>query len=81
MTYSAVRANLAEAWDRVVDDAEPVTLTRVGAEPVVMVSLAEYESMRETMYLRRSPRMAQRIDSAIARFDAGEGTGHELADL
>jgi antitoxin YefM len=79
-TFSEARANLARTWDQVVDDAEPITLTRVGHAPVVMVSLAEYESMRETMYLRRSPRMAGRIDAAIARFEAGEGVERELIE-
>jgi len=79
-TFSEARANLARTWDHVVDDAEPIMLTRVGREPVVMVALAEYESMRETMYLRRSPRMAERIDAAIARFEAGEGVEHELIE-
>jgi antitoxin YefM len=79
-TFSDARANLARTWDQVIDDAEPILLTRVGSEPVVMISLSEYESMRETMYLRRSPRMAERIDTAIARFDAGEGFERELIE-
>jgi len=34
--------------DSVIDDREEVVITRAGHEPVVMVSLEDYESLRET---------------------------------
>ena len=79
-TLSYARANLAKTWDSVIDDAEPVVLTRAGHSPVVLLGLAEYESMRETLYLKRSPVMAARIDSAIAKFDQGQGFERELVE-
>ena len=60
MSYSESRANYAETLDRVVDDREEVVITRAGHEPVVMVSLADYESLKETAYLVRSPANAKR---------------------
>ncbi|WP_443071181.1 type II toxin-antitoxin system Phd/YefM family antitoxin [Streptomyces sp. NBC_01476] len=35
-------------------------MLRAGHEPVVIVPLAEYESLRETAYLLRSPANARR---------------------
>ncbi len=41
-------------------------ITRAGHEPVVIVSLADFESLRETAYLMRSPANARRLLDAMA---------------
>jgi antitoxin YefM len=48
---------------------------------VVIVSLADFESLRETAYLMRSPANARRLLDAMERLEAGEGTEHDLTDL
>ena len=55
MTYSESRARYAEVLNSVVDNREEVVITRAGHEPVVIVSLDDYESLKETAYLLRSP--------------------------
>lgn len=80
MTYSESRARYAETLDAVVNDREEVVITRAGHEPVVMVSLDEYESLRETAYLLRSPENARRLVSSIERLESGGGTPRELLD-
>ncbi len=80
MSYTDSRANYAETLDAVVNDREEVVITRAGHEPVVMVALAEYESLRESAYLLRSPENARRLFAAIDRLEAGHGTEHELTD-
>jgi antitoxin YefM len=55
MTYSESRAHYAETLNAVVDDREEVVITRAGHEPVVIVALADYESLKETAYLLRRP--------------------------
>ncbi|ANS80085.1 YefM protein (antitoxin to YoeB) [Serinicoccus hydrothermalis] len=52
---------------------EEVVVTRAGHEPVVIVSLADYESLRETAYLMRSPANARRLLDAMERLEAGGG--------
>jgi len=79
-TFSHARANLAATFDAVIDDSEEVVITRSGHEPVVVLSLREYEAMRETNYLLRSPANADRLLRAIADMDGGAGTVHELID-
>jgi antitoxin YefM len=78
MTYSESRARYAETLDAVVNDAEPVVITRAGHEPVVIVSKREYESLLETAYLLRSPANARRLLASIERLEAGGGTVREL---
>jgi len=78
MTYSESRAKYAETLSRVVDDAEPVIVTRGKKESVVIVSQREYESLVETAYLLRSPANARRLLGAIEQLEAGRGTVREL---
>ena len=80
MSYTESRARYAEVLDSVVNDREEVVITRSGHEPVVIVSLADFESLRETAYLMRSPANARRLLDSMERLEAGEGEQHELID-
>lgn len=80
MTYSESRAHYAEALDSVVDDREEVVITRAGHEPVVMVALSEYESLKESAYLLRSPENARRLMASIDRLEHGGGTERGLLE-
>lgn len=80
MSYSESRARYAEVLQSVVDDREEVIITRNGHESAVIVSLDDYNSLRETAYLLRSPRNAQRLLDSIEKLDAGEAAQHELIE-
>jgi antitoxin YefM len=80
MTYSESRAKYAETLNSVVDNREEVVITRAGHEPVVIVSLDDYESLKETAYLLRSPENARRLLTAIDRLESGGGTVRELVE-
>lgn len=80
MSYTESRARYAEVLDSVIDDREEIIITRAGHEPVVIVSLADFESLRETAYLMRSPANARRLMDAMERLEAGEGTERALFD-
>ena len=80
VSYSEVRQNLAKMLDSVVDDAEEVVITRSGHESAVIISLREYESLKETAYLMASPANARRLNEAIEELRAGGGEVHDLLD-
>ena len=80
MSYSESRAKFAETLDAVTDDREEVVITRAGNEPVVMVALDEYESLKETAYLLESPENARRLLASIDRLEHGGGAEHDLAE-
>lgn len=80
MSYSESRAKYAEMLDAVIDDREEVVITRAGHEPVVIVSLDDYQSLKETAYLLRSPENARRLITSIERLESGGGSPHELAE-
>jgi antitoxin YefM len=66
--------------DGVINDREEVVITRAGHEPVVVVSLEDYESLKETAYLMRSPANARRLLDAMERLEAGRGTARDLVE-
>lgn len=72
MTYSATRANFAAAIDSVLEDREEVVITRAGKDPVVLVALDDYESLKETLHLLKSPSNAARLFTSIERLEAGK---------
>lgn len=80
MSYTESRARYAEVLDGVTNDREEVIITRAGHESVVIVSLADYESLRETAYLMRSPANARRLLDAMERLESGDGRARELID-
>ena len=78
LTYSESRANYAATLDSVTDDREEVVITRAGHDPVVLVALDDYESLKEAAYLLRSPANARRLLGAIERLSEGGGSEREL---
>jgi antitoxin YefM len=75
-----IRARYAEVLDSVVDDREEVVITRAGREPVVMVSLEDYEALKETAYLLRSPENVRRLLASIERLESGQGLPRDLTE-
>ena len=69
MSYTESRANFAKVLDDVVNDREETVVTRAGHEPVVIVSLAEYESLRETAHLLGTPANARRLLDSVERLE------------
>ena len=80
MTYTEAREKLASTIKRVCRNHEPVTITRKREDAVVMMSLADYESLQETAYLLRSPKNAQRLLEAIRELKQGKGKERKLAE-
>jgi antitoxin YefM len=71
LTYSHVRNHLAETMNSVVEDHLPVVITRQKGEAIVMMSLADYNSIAETNYLLQSPANARRLLDSLAEARQG----------
>jgi antitoxin YefM len=80
LSYSDTRAHLKEVMDRVVEDRAPVVVTRKRGEAVVMVSLADWNAMEETLHLISSPANAQRLAEAIGQLEASGGAERQLIE-
>ncbi|MCH2039673.1 type II toxin-antitoxin system Phd/YefM family antitoxin [Bacterioplanoides sp.] len=80
ISYTAARANLAKTMEQVCNDHAPVIITRKSEEPVVMMSLEDYQAMQETTYLLRSPANARNLLESIAELENGQGTERALLE-
>ena len=55
--YSELRNNLKSYLDGVINDSEPLLVHCAGNDSVVVISLEEYNSIKETEYIMKSPAM------------------------
>jgi antitoxin YefM len=78
LTFSEARASLKTVMDDVCKDHAPTVITRVSGEHVVMLSLADFNSIEETMYLLGSANNASRLMESIAQLKAGKAQPRDL---
>ena len=78
VSYTELRQNLKKHLDEVCDNRAPLVVTRRGGEAVVVLSLAEYESLEETLHLLRHQANAEHLLAAIAEAEAGKFVEFEL---
>jgi len=71
-TYTALRANLADVLDQVVDQQEIVIVRRKGLRDVALVPATELAGLIETAHLLRSPKNARRLLTALHRAERGK---------
>ena len=81
INYSDARQNLKGVMDRVVAEMTEIVVTRQKGEAVVMVSLAEWNAINETLHLLSSPKNAERLLTAIRELEDERGTERELIEL
>ena len=60
-SYTNLRANLKSYIDAVIDDYDTVVVNRGNGKGVVMISLDEYNSLKETEHLMSSPNTMKAI--------------------
>jgi antitoxin YefM len=70
ISYTSARSSLAKTMEHVCEDHAPVVITRAKSEPVVMISLSDFESMQETYYLMKSAANAARLNESIDEIEA-----------
>jgi antitoxin YefM len=78
VSYSELRRNLKNHLDSVCENRAPLVVMRRGGESVVMLSLAEYESLEETLHLLRDPANAERLLQSIKGAEEGSLVEHVL---
>lgn len=79
-TFTQTRQHLATTMDDVIQNHNPITITRQNKEPVVMISLQDFKAMQETAYLMQSSNNASRLNEAIEQLEAGFGKTRELLE-
>jgi antitoxin YefM len=79
VSFSELRQHMSRLFDRVIEDREPLVVTRQGGKgSLVVMSEDEFEGWRETVHLLSSPRNAARLMASIRQAKAGGAREHEL---
>jgi antitoxin YefM len=78
VSYTEARNGLKTVLDGVIDDADYTIITRRDAEDAVVMSLAYFQSMAETLHLLSSPANAAHLAKSIAQHKAGKAVRREL---
>ncbi|WP_438749138.1 type II toxin-antitoxin system Phd/YefM family antitoxin [Pararhizobium sp. O133] len=81
ISFSELRANMAKHFDRAEQDHDELIVTRQNREPMVVMSLSDFEGWKETMYLLANPANANMLRESIAELDAGKAAERQLIDL
>jgi len=70
--YSQARNNLREIINKVCNDFDEFIITTKEKQSVVLISQAEYDSMKETIYLLSSKNNRDRLLSAVDQIDSAQ---------
>ena len=80
INYTDLRNDLKDAMEKVCSNHIPIAITRKGGEPVVMMSLADFNAEQETAYLLRSQNNRKQLLNAIKDVEAGKFEAKELIE-
>ncbi|WP_027891936.1 type II toxin-antitoxin system Phd/YefM family antitoxin [Calidithermus chliarophilus] len=80
ITYTHARQNLAKTMDEVIDNHDPIIITRNNDRAVVMMSLEDFNAWQETAYLMSNPANARRLMRSIESLEQGKGKVRELLE-
>jgi antitoxin YefM len=67
--------------DKVIQDNDPLIITRKNKENVVLISIDEYNSLLETNYLLSNEANAEHLKKSIAQHKAGKIERRELFEV
>jgi len=79
--YTDLRTNLKSYLDGVINNSEPLIVNRPGNTSVVVISLDEYNAIKETEYIMASPEMVSRLKDAEKEIHEGKGKVIAIEDL
>jgi antitoxin YefM len=80
-TVSDFRDNVKEYLDQVADNHEELIISRPKNKNIVILSLDDYESLKETTYLLSSSANAARLQEGLAQYKKGKVVKKNLKEL
>ena len=79
--YTDFRTNLKSYMDAVIDDCDTVIINRGKDTGVVLISLEEYNSLKETEYIMSSPETTEAIRKGDDDIKNDKGIKVDIDDL
>jgi antitoxin YefM len=81
INITELRKKMKTTLDSVVDDSKEIIIHRPNREDVVLVSLNEYNSLKETLYLLSSEKNRKRLFEGIEQVNNGKTTTIDIDGL
>jgi len=79
VNYTDFRSNLKHWFDKVINDVSDIIIKRKNGKDLVLISLEEYNSLKETTYLLTGKNRDVLLNS-IKELEAGNGIEKGLAE-
>jgi len=79
VNYSNFRSNLKYWFDKVIDNVNEVIIKRKGGKDLVLISLDEYNSLKETTYLLTGKNREVLLNS-IKELESGSVVQNDLIE-
>ena len=79
VNYTDFRSNLKHWFDKVVNDVSDIIIKRKKGKDLVLISLDEYNSLKETAYLLTGKNRDILLNS-IEELEAGKGVQKDLIE-
>ena len=78
-SYSEFRQNMKAFLDAVVENHQPLFVTRKMGEEIVVLSKEDYTSLQETLFLLSNPKNATRLKESIQQYKKGKAKKRDLS--
>lgn len=79
VNYTDFRSNLKHWFDKVINDVSDIVIKRKNGKDLVLISLDEYNSLKETTYLLTGKNRDILLNS-IKELEAGKGVQKDLIE-
>lgn len=79
VNYSEFRANLKHWLDKVIQDVSNLVIKRKGGDDLVLISLNEYNSLKETTYLLTG-KNREVLLASVEDLESGKGIQYSIVD-
>ena len=80
LNFTEFRKELKSSLDRVSIDEDVIIVSRGRDKNVVVISLKEYNSLKETLYLLSSEKNRERLQESINELELGKYSSHSLIE-
>ena len=77
VNFTELRKNLRSYLDGVINNTDTVVISRENGTAAVIISMDEYNAIKETEYIMQSPATMEAIRRASDELDSGESVRQE----
>ena len=81
VNFTELRKNLRSYLDGVINNTDTVVISRENGTAAVLISMDEYNAIKETEYIMKSPAMMEAIRNGENEIKQGKGTRISIDEL